>query len=95
MKIITKYLLNYYRKQTDKTESTYHRVKNSRYGVPDSEMSSERNFIGFPSDFADSAYKTRTENLSRNCRRFFREVPASDDDEECAFTCLSRATGGV
>jgi len=58
-------------------------------------MSSERNFIGFPSDFTDSAYKTRTENLSRNCRRFFREVPASDDDEECAFTCLSRATGGV
>ncbi|KYQ54233.1 hypothetical protein ALC60_06777 [Trachymyrmex zeteki] len=56
-------------------------------------MISERNFIGFPSDFADSAYKTRTENVSRNCRRFFREVPASDDDEECAFTCLSRATG--
>lgn len=39
---------------------------------------------------------TRAENLSWSCRRdFFREVLASDDDEECAFTCLSRATGGV
>lgn len=50
---------------------------------------------GFPSDFADFAYKTRVENLSWSCRCFFREVLASDDDEECAFTCLSRATGGV
>lgn len=58
-------------------------------------MNSKRNFIGLSSDFADSACKTRAGNLSRSCRRFFREAPASDDDEECAFTCLSRATGGV
>jgi len=56
-------------------------------------MSSKWNFIGLSSDFVDSAYKTRAENLSRNSC-FFSELPASDD-EECAFTCLSRATGGV
>lgn len=60
-------------------------------------MSFKRNFIGFPSDFADPTYTRLERRIFRGAAStlFPRSSAASDDDEECAFTCLSRATGGV